>query len=162
MKNLIKFSIVMVVLCITACTQTFENTSNEVQKKAQGRLVMKVGNESRTIKPTIGESDVKTAVLTANNKEIKSWSGENIISQIENTEDILLDVVGLFVEELLLLLGVFPDDELLSDVPSTTDSLSVEVVSSVEELSFSSSSFEEIRNSDYNERVKKYIVLENY
>ena len=25
-----------------------------------------------------------------------------------------------------------------------------------------SSSFEEIRNSDYNERVKKYIVLENY
>ena len=92
MKNLIKFSIVMVVLCITACTQTFENTSNEVQKKAQGRLVMKVGNESRTIKPTIGESDVKTAVLTANNKEIKSWSGENIISQIENTEDILLDV----------------------------------------------------------------------
>ena len=92
MKNLIKFSIVMVVLCITACTQTFENTSNEVQKKAQGRLVMKVGNESRTIKPTIGESDVKTAVLTANGNEIKSWSGDNIISQIENTEDILLDV----------------------------------------------------------------------
>ena len=92
MKNLIKFSIVMVVLCITACTQTFENTSNEVQKKAQGRLVMKVGNESRTIKPTIGESDVKTAVLKANGNEIKSWSGANIISQIENTEDILLDV----------------------------------------------------------------------
>ena len=92
MKNLIKFSIVMAVLCITACTQTFENTSNEVQKKAQGRLVMKVGNESRTIKPTIGESDVKTAVLTANNKEIKRWSGDNIISQIQNTGDILLDV----------------------------------------------------------------------
>lgn len=92
MKNLIKFSIVMAVLCITACTQTFENTSNEVQKKAQGRLVMKVGNESRTIKPTIGESDVKTAVLTANNKEIKSWSGDNIISQIQDTGDILLDV----------------------------------------------------------------------
>lgn len=92
MKNLIKFSIVMVVLCITACTQTFENTSNEVQKKAQGRLVMKVGNESRTIKPTIGESDVKTAVLTANGNEIKSWSDDNIISQIQDTEDILLDV----------------------------------------------------------------------
>ena len=92
MKNLVKFFIIMTVFCITACTQTFENTSNEVQKKAQGRLVMKVGNESRTIKPTIGESDVKTAVLTANNKEIKRWSGDNIISQIENTEDILLDV----------------------------------------------------------------------
>lgn len=92
MKNLIKFSIVMVVLCITACTQTFENTSNEVQKKAQGRLVMKVGNESRTIKPTIGESDVKTAVLTANGNEIKSWSDDNIISQIQDTGDILLDV----------------------------------------------------------------------
>ena len=92
MKNLIKFSIVMVVLCITACTQTFENTSNEVQKKAQGRLVMNMGNESRTIKPTIGESDVKTAVLTANGNEIKSWSDDNIIRQIENTEDILLDV----------------------------------------------------------------------
>ena len=92
MKNLIKFSIVMVVLCITACTQTFENTSNEVQKKAQGRLVMKVGNESRTIKPAIGESDVKTAVLTANGEEIKSWTDDNIISQIQSTEDILLDV----------------------------------------------------------------------
>ena len=92
MKNLIKFSIVMVVLCITACTQTFENTSNEVQKKAQGRLVMNIGNESRTIKPAIGESDVKTAVLTANGEEIKSWTGDNIISQIQSTEDILLDV----------------------------------------------------------------------
>ena len=92
MKNLIKFSIVMVVLCITACTQTFENTSNEVQKKAQGRLVMKVGNESRTIKPAIGESDVKTAVLTANGEEIKRWTGDNIINQIQSTEDILLDV----------------------------------------------------------------------
>ena len=92
MKNLIKFSIVMAVLCITACTQTFENTSNEVQKKAQGRLVMKVGNESRTIKPAIGESDVKTAVLTANGEEIKSWTDDNIISQIQSTEDILLDV----------------------------------------------------------------------
>ena len=92
MKNLIKFSIVMAVLCITACTQTFENTSNEVQKKAQGRLVMKVGNESRTIKPAIGESDVKTAVLTANGEEIKGWTGDNIINQIQSTEDILLDV----------------------------------------------------------------------
>ena len=93
MKNLIKFSIVMAVLCITACTQTFENTSNEVQKKAQGRLVMKVGNESRTIKPAIGESDVKIAVLTANGEEIKTWTGgDNIISQIQSTEDILLDV----------------------------------------------------------------------
>ena len=92
MKNLIKFSIVMVVLCITACTQTFENTSNEVQKKAQGRLVMNIGNESRTIKPAIGESDVKTAVLTANGEEIKRWTGDNIINQIQSTEDILLDV----------------------------------------------------------------------
>ena len=58
-------------------------------------------------------------------------------------EDILLGDEGLFVEELLLL-GVFPDGALPSDVPSMTESLSVEVVSYVEELMFSSVSVVEI------------------
>ena len=82
----------MTVFCITACTHILEDISNKEQIKAQGRLVMKVGNESRTIMPSIGPDDIKTAVLTANGNEIKSWSGDNIISQIQNTDDILLDV----------------------------------------------------------------------
>ena len=92
MKNLVKFFIIMTVFCITACTHILEDISNKEQIKAQGRLVMKVGNESRTIMPSIGPDDIKTAVLTANGNEIKSWSGDNIISQIQNTDDILLDV----------------------------------------------------------------------
>ena len=92
MKNLFKLFIVIVALFITACTQIFENTNNIDQIKPQGQLVMKVVNESRTIIPTIKESDIKSAVLTANDSELKNWSGDNIISQIQSTDDILLDV----------------------------------------------------------------------
>ena len=92
MKNLFKLFIVIVALFITACTQIFENINNIDQIKPQGQLVMKVVNESRTIIPTIKESDIKSAVLTANDSELKNWSGDNIISQIQRTDDILLDV----------------------------------------------------------------------
>ena len=97
MKYLIKFFIMMAVLCaITACSQAFEDVSNNKKKQetTKGRLVMKVGSKSRTILPDISivESDIKTARLTANGTEIKSWSGSGIIEQIENEDDILLDV----------------------------------------------------------------------
>ena len=92
MKKLIKLFIVMVVLCTTACTQIFDNRNDIDQMKNVGRLVMKVEKNSRSINPTFQESDIKSAVLTANGNEIKSWSGDNIINQIENTDDILLDV----------------------------------------------------------------------
>ena len=92
MRKLIKLFIVIVVLCTTACTQIFDNRNDIEQMKNVGRLVMKVANNSRTINPTIEESDIKSAVLTANSKEIKSWTGDNIINQIQNTDDILLDV----------------------------------------------------------------------
>ena len=87
----------MAVLCaITACSQAFEDVSNNKKKQetTKGRLVMKVGSKSRTILPDISivESDIKTARLTANETEIKSWSGSGIIEQIENEDDILLDV----------------------------------------------------------------------
>ena len=97
MKYLIKFFIMMAVLCtVTACSQAFEDVSNNKKKQetTKGRLVMKVGSKSRTILPDISivESDIKTARLTANGTEIKSWSGSGIIEQIENEDDILLDV----------------------------------------------------------------------
>ena len=97
MKYLIKFFIMMAVLCaITACSQAFEDVSNNKKKQetTKGRLVMKVGSKSRTILPDISivESDIKTARLTANGTEIKNWSGSGIIEQIENEDDILLDV----------------------------------------------------------------------
>ena len=97
MKYLIKFFIMMAVLCtVTACSQAFENVSNNKKKQetTKGRLVMKVGSKSRTILPDISivESDIKTARLTANGTEIKSWSDSGIIEQIENEDDILLDV----------------------------------------------------------------------
>ena len=87
----------MAVLCVvTACSQAFEDVSNNKKKQetTKGRLVMKVGSKSRTILPDISivESDIKTARLTANGTEIKSWSGSGIIEQIENEDDILLDV----------------------------------------------------------------------
>ena len=90
MKNLIKFFMVMAVLCMTACSQTFENVSNDVksQEKAKGRLVMSVVSQSRTIMPNFSES----VTLTANGTEIGSWSGDNVITQIENDNSILLDV----------------------------------------------------------------------
>ena len=94
MKNLIKFFMVMAVLCMTACSQTFEDVSNNAkpQEKTQGRLVMNVGNWSRTIMPIIAADDIKSATLTANNTEIRSWNGDNVIGQIESDNSILLDV----------------------------------------------------------------------
>ena len=92
MKNLIKFFIMMAVLCaVTACSQTTEGK----QEATKGRLVMNVRSESRTIMPEITENDIKSATLTANGDEIKSWSGSGIMEQIENTEDILL-VLGIY------------------------------------------------------------------
>ena len=93
MKNLIKFFMVMAVLCMAACSQTFEDVSNNVKshEKTQGRLVMNVG-KSRTIMPSFSENDIKSATLTANGTEIKSWNGAYIINQIENDNSILLDV----------------------------------------------------------------------
>ena len=87
----------MTVLCaVTACSQAFEDVSNNKKKQetTKGRLVMKVGSKSRTILPDVSivESDIKTARLTANGTEIKSWSGSGIIEQIENEDNILLDV----------------------------------------------------------------------
>ena len=94
MKNLIKFFMVMAVLCMTACSQTFEDVSNNAkpQEKTQGRLVMNMGNQSRTIMPIIAADDIKSATLTANNTEIRSWNGDNVIGQIESDNSILLDV----------------------------------------------------------------------
>ena len=84
MKNLIKFFMVMAVLCMTACSQTTEGK----QEVTKGRLVMSVGSQSRTIMPNFSES----VTLTANGTEIGSWSGDNVITQIENDNSILLDV----------------------------------------------------------------------
>ena len=88
MKNLIKFFMVMAVLCMTACSQTTEGK----QEVTKGRLVMSVGSRSRTIMPNFSASDIKSARLTANGTEIGSWSGDNVITQIENDNSILLDV----------------------------------------------------------------------
>ena len=88
MKNLIKFFMVLVVWCaVAACSQTTEGK----QEATKGRLVMNVKSESRTIMPEINENDIKSATLTANGDEIKSWSGADVISQLESDNSILLD-----------------------------------------------------------------------
>ena len=94
MKNLIKLFMVMAVLCMTACSQTFEDISNNAkpQEKQKGILVMNVGSLSRTIMPTIAADDIKSATLTANGTRVKSWISDNVIGQIENGSNILLDV----------------------------------------------------------------------
>ena len=94
MKNLIKLFMVMAVLCMTACSQTFEDISNNAkpQEKQKGILVMNVGSQSRTIMPTIAADDIKSATLTANGTRVKSWISDNVIGQIENGSNILLDV----------------------------------------------------------------------
>ena len=124
MKNLIKFFMVMAVLCtVAACSQTFEDVSSNKKKQetTKGRLVMNVGSESRTIMPTITDNDIKNAKLTANGTEIKSWSGNDIIEQIENEDDILLDV-GIYDFEMtfsnengnVFLIGTIDDKEIKS------------------------------------------------
>ena len=88
MKNLIKFFMVLAGLCaVTACSQTTEGK----QEATKGRLVMNVKSESRTIMPEINENDIKSATLTANGTEIGNWSGEDVISQLESDNSILLD-----------------------------------------------------------------------
>ena len=88
MKNLIKFFMVLAVWCaVTACSQTTEGK----QEATKGRLVMNVKSESRTIMPEINENDIKSATLTANGDEIKSWNGADVISQLESDNSILLD-----------------------------------------------------------------------
>ena len=88
MKNLIKFFMMLAVLCaVTSCSQTTEGK----QEATKGRLVMNVKSESRTIMPEINENDIKSATLTANEDEIKSWSGADVISQLESDNSILLD-----------------------------------------------------------------------
>ena len=124
MKNIIKFFMVMAVLCaVTACSQAFEDVSSNKKKQetTKGRLVMNVGSESRTIMPTITDNDIKNAKLTANGTEIKSWSGNGIIEQIENEDDILLDV-GIYDFEMtfsnengnVFLIGTIDDKEIKS------------------------------------------------
>ena len=89
MKNLIKFFMMLAVLCaVTACSQTTEGK----QEATKGRLVMNVRSESRTIMPEINGNDIKSATLTANEDEIKSWSGVDVISQLESDNSILLDI----------------------------------------------------------------------
>ena len=78
MKNLIKFFMMLAVLCaVTSCSQTTEGK----QEATKGRLVMNVKSESRTIMPEINENDIKSATLTANEDEIKSWSGADVIDR---------------------------------------------------------------------------------
>lgn len=97
MKNLIKFFMVLVVWCVVAaCSQTTEGK----QEVTKGRLVMNVGSRSRTIMPNFSESDIKTARLTANGTEIGSWSGDNVITQIENDNSILI-VLGVYNFEMV-------------------------------------------------------------
>lgn len=100
MKRLIKFFVLTALLCLSAaCSQTFEsfeNTDNQKTQKAQGKIVMSVGGESRTITPTISASSIKSAVLSANGKEIKTWENtkgsDDFITQIENDGEIILDI----------------------------------------------------------------------
>lgn len=100
MKRLIKFFVLTALLCLSAaCSQTFEsfeNTNNQKTQKAQGKIVMSVGGESRTITPTISASSIKFAVLSANGKEIKTWvntkGSDDFITQIENDGEIILDI----------------------------------------------------------------------
>ena len=89
MKNLIKLLIIqMIALFAVACSQTTE----EKQDVTKGRLVMNIAGESRTIMPTVTEADIKSAVLKANDVDVKNWDGNDIIEQIENDNSIQLDV----------------------------------------------------------------------
>ncbi|MEE1289665.1 MAG: SUMF1/EgtB/PvdO family nonheme iron enzyme [Spirochaetota bacterium] len=118
MKNLIKFFMVLAVWCaVTACSQTTEGK----QEATKGRLVMNVRSESRTIMPEINENDIKSATLTANEDEIKSWSGADVISQLESDNSILLDT-GIYDFEMtfcnengdVILKGVIENQEIVA------------------------------------------------
>lgn len=96
MKKITKLFVLTLLLCLTAaCTQTFEdvNYNSKPQEVVQGRLVMKVGDNSRTLNPSINESMIRLATLKVNGKEIKTWTdSKTIITDIENDGDILLPV----------------------------------------------------------------------
>lgn len=96
MKKITKLFVLTLLLCLTAaCSQTFEdvNYNSKPQEVVQGRLVMKVGDNSRTLNPSINESMIRLATLKVNGKEIKTWAdSKTIITDIENDGDILLPV----------------------------------------------------------------------
>ena len=97
MKILIKLLTVFAILCTAACSQTFEDVSNNnlssnSDTKAKGLLAMNVGEMSRTITNTLTNADIHSAVLTANNETVGNWSGEDVIGQIESDKSIILDV----------------------------------------------------------------------
>ena len=97
MKILLKLLTIFAVLCTVACSQTFENVSNNnlssnSDTKSKGLLAMNVGEMSRTITNTLTNADIHSAVLTANNETVGNWSGEDVIGQIESDKSITLDV----------------------------------------------------------------------
>ena len=97
MKILIKLLTVFAILCTVACSQTFEDVSNNnlssnSDTKAKGLLAMNVGEMSRTITNTLTNADIHSAVLTANNETVGNWSGEDVIGQIESDKSISLDI----------------------------------------------------------------------
>ena len=97
MKILIKLLTVFAILCTVACSQTFEDVSNNnlssnSDTKAKGQLAMNVGSTSRTIANALTNADISSAELTANDKVVGNWSGNDVIGQIENDKSIILDV----------------------------------------------------------------------
>ena len=97
MKILIKILTIFTVFCAVACSQAFENVSNNNQSfdkntKVKGQLTINVNNVSRTITNELTNADIHSAVLTANDKVVGNWSGENVIEQINNDKSIMLDV----------------------------------------------------------------------
>ena len=97
MKILLKLLTIFAVLCTVACSQTFEDVSNNnlssnSDTKAKGLLAMNVGEMSRTITNTLTNADIHSAVLTANNETVGNWSGEDVIGQIESDKSISLDI----------------------------------------------------------------------
>ena len=97
MKILIKILTVFAILCTVACSQTFEDVSNNNLSsnsdiKAKGQLAMNVSSTSRTIANALTNADISSAELTANDKVVGNWSGEDVIGQIESDKSITLDV----------------------------------------------------------------------
>ena len=95
MKILTKLLAVLAVLCAVACSQTFEDVSNNnlsPKQNTKGQLAMNIGEASRTISNALTNADIYSAVLTANGETVGNWSGEDVIGQIESDKSITLDV----------------------------------------------------------------------
>ena len=97
MKILIKILTVFAILCTVACSQTFEDVSNNNLSsnsdiKAKGQLAMNVSSTSRTIANALTNADISSAELTANDKVVGNWSGNDVIGQIESDKSISLDI----------------------------------------------------------------------